>query len=355
MDTPSFTQKDLDKMPKDKLVEMTLALLNNQTELMNQVSVLTEEIRVMNQRKYGRKTESVSALQLSFDFGFNEAEAAADESVPEPAIEETTRRAHTKKKGKRDDFLGKFTEHRDISVEMDKEKLDRMFGEGNYKQVSEELVRKLEHHPESFEVVDYHIAVYARKDFTVKGDELDEGQSIVRAPRPAELWQHSYVTPSLLSSILFAKYVNAVPLYRQEQAFAGSGIDISRVNMANWIIKVSELYLSKYYNVLHEKLQEQKYIHADETVVQVNKEKELGNKKQYMWVYRTEPLIDGPQIVLYDYRPGRRAEYCGDFLQHFSGMVTTDGYEAYHKLARENASRFKVAGCWAHYPRSIVI
>ncbi len=115
--------------------------------------------------------------------------------------------------------------------------------------------------------------------------------SVVRAPRPGELWQHSYVTPSLLSSILSAKYVNAVPLYRQEQAFAGSGIEISRQNMVNWIIKVSDLYLHKYYDVMHEKLQEQKYIHADETPVQVNKEKEPGNKKQYMWVYRTKPLM----------------------------------------------------------------
>ena len=110
-------------------------------------------------------------------------------------------------------------------------------------------------------------------------------------PRPGELWQHSYVTPSLLSSILSAKYVNAVPLYRQEQAFAGSGIEISRQNMVNWIIKVSDLYLHKYYDVMHEKLQEQKYMHADETPVQVNKEKEPGNKKQYMWVYRTKPLM----------------------------------------------------------------
>jgi transposase len=54
--------------------------------------------------------------------------------------------------------------------------------------------------------------------------------------------------------------------------------------------------------------------------------------------------MDGPQIVLYDYRPGRRAEYCGDFLSSFSGTITTDGYEAYHKLARENALRFKAAG-----------
>ena len=61
-----------------------------------------------------------------------------------------------------------------------------------------------------------------------------------------------------------------------------------------------------------------------------------------------ETADDGPQIVLYDYRPGRRAENCGDFLSSFSGTITADGYEACHKLARENASRFKAAGCRVH-------
>lgn len=190
--------------------------------------------------------------------------------MPEPSIEETTRRAHRKTKGKLEKFLGKFTKHTDINVGIDNERLDRIFGKGNYKQIGQDIVHKPEHHLETFEIIDYHIAIYARKDFTKTGDALDEGQSIVRAPRPAELWQHSYVTPSLLSSILFAKYVNAVPLYRQEQAFAGSGIEISRENMANWIIKVSDLYLHKYYDVMHKKLQAQKYIHADETPVQVH-------------------------------------------------------------------------------------
>lgn len=99
MEAPQFAQKDLKNMPREKLVDMTLALLNNQAELISQVAVLTEEIRVMNQRKYGRKTESVSELQLAFDFGFNEAEDAADKNVLEPSIEETTRHAHRKTKG----------------------------------------------------------------------------------------------------------------------------------------------------------------------------------------------------------------------------------------------------------------
>ena len=37
-----------------------------------------------------------------------------------------------------------------------------------------------------------------------------------------------------------AKYVNAVPLYRQEQEFARYGLNISRQNMANWTIQCAD-------------------------------------------------------------------------------------------------------------------
>ena len=43
-------------------------------------------------------------------------------------------------------------------------------------------------------------------------------------------------------------------------------------------------FLSTFKGADYHAFTEQKYIHADETPVQVNKEKEPGNKKQYMWV-----------------------------------------------------------------------
>ena len=45
----------------------------------------------------------------------------------------------------------------------------------------------------------------------------------------------------------------------------------------------------------------------------------------------------------------------GKFLDAFTGTLVTDGYQVYHSLAKDAETQFKVAGCWAHYPRSIVI
>ena len=47
------------------------------------------------------------------------------------------------------------------------------------------------------------------------------------------------VSCSLLSGIWNAKYVNAVPLYRQEQEFQRMGVSIDRGEMAHWMICIS--------------------------------------------------------------------------------------------------------------------
>jgi transposase len=72
------------------------------------------------------------------------------------------------------------------------------------------------------------------------------------------------VSPSMLGFIMDKKYNQAMPLYRQEKEFINFGIDISRQNMANWIIKGSEKWLKPLYDRLHEKLLEERIIHSDE-------------------------------------------------------------------------------------------
>ena len=50
------------------------------------------------------------------------------------------------------------------------------------------------------------------------------------------------VSCSLLSGIWNAKYVNAVPLYRQEQEFQRMGVSIDRGEMAHWTILCAVRY-----------------------------------------------------------------------------------------------------------------
>lgn len=341
MSIPNLSENDLKKMPKDVLVSMIIGLQSSIDELNRTVSILSEQIKVMNQRSYGRKSEKVSVIQLELELGLNEAEATADPGEQEPSLEEAAPRKK-RPAGKREEDIKKITNHRTVPVEIAEEELDRIFGKGNWKKLPPQIITKLEHIPAAFEAVTYNIGVYAEKN----------GDRIVRAAKPTELWQNSIATPSLVASIIFGKYVNAVPLYRQEKTYAENNINISRATMANWLIAASERYLKYYYDALKKELLKHKYLHGDETSVEVSKDGRKTGALSYMWVYTTEEKTAAPgRIVLYDYQKTRSHEHPKEFLRGFSGTLTTDGYQAYHKLEKEDPESFKVAGCWVHAKR----
>ena len=231
--------KVLSGMTSTALFEYVHSLEDTVASLSNNVANLTEQIRIMNERTYGRKTETAAVLDMpQLDLGLNEAESLADEKEPEPVLEEA---APKKKKaiGKATD-LQKITNHRDEYIELTDEELNKKYGEGKWKHLPYEIINKLEHLPASFEAVTYHIGVYARND----------DQTIVRAPHPTELFPKSIATPSLVASILYAKYVKAIPLYRLEQAYQQNDVSISRAVMANWVIKGSQEYLIYLYDAM---------------------------------------------------------------------------------------------------------
>ena len=124
MGSTDFTPETLSQMPKEDLVQMVIGLLNNQKEMAKNLEILTQQIAIMNQHTYGRKTESVSALQMSFGFGFNEPEAIADPAQSDPSLEEAAP-ARRKKKTQPKDNIAKVTNYETVNLELPKEELDR--------------------------------------------------------------------------------------------------------------------------------------------------------------------------------------------------------------------------------------
>ena len=148
---------------------------------------------------------------------------------------------------------------------------------------------------------------------------------------------------------MYQKYVNSLPLYRQEADFKRLyGIDISRATIANWIIKNSEFFLPLY-GLFQEKLVEGRYAMADETPLQVLKEPgRRAETQSYMWVFRSGEF-DKEQIVLFHYSRTRAGETAKEFLEGFHGYLMTDGYGGYNKL--KDCIR---TSCWAHVRRYLI-
>ena len=160
---------------------------------------------------------------------------------------------------------------------------------------------------------------------------------------------HSLASPSSVAHVMYQKYVQGVPLYRQEKDWERMGISLSRATMANWVIRCSEDFFEPIISHLKKKLLQRDIIHVDETTVQVLKED--GKKpqtKSYMWLYRTGSECKTP-IILYDYQPSRSGKNAADYLEGFNGYAHSDGYSGYNKLTEVIR-----CGCWAHLRRKFI-
>lgn len=312
-----------------------------------QIELLAEQIRIMNQRRFGRKSESSLSEddgQMSiYDF-FNSAEYLVEDDLKEPEISEVVIPSYrrSRPKGKREvDLEG--LPARVIQHEFSEEELARLFPEG-YKELPEVVYKRLNIIPETFLVDEHHVHVYASKK--------NDGR-IIKAPRPADLFRDSIATPTLVATVMNAKYTNAMPLDRQVRMFKANGINLSTNTLANWMIKSAENYLSLLYDLLHKGIYDSRIIHADETPVKVMRleGRNISNGKQtYMWVYRSRPSEVSHPIILYEWQPSRRSDHPREFLKNFSGTVITDGYQVYHSLGNERKD-LAVAGCWIHARR----
>lgn len=345
-----YTEEQLNTVDKSLLIQMFL----NQQE---QLETLTTEVRSLNEKmqlmmeqlvlakrnRFGRSSEKMEdAGQISFMevdgtiIFFNEAEAVYDPDAPEPEQLEEPVPHSVKRKGKKEQDLSGLPTER-IDHYMTEEELIAEFGKNGWKQLPDAISRRYRFVPAKVEVEEHHIGVYSDK----------KDGHMIKAKHPRGLLHGSPVSPTLAAAIMNGKYVNAVPLYRLEQEFKRYGLAITRQNMANWMIRLGEEYLSVLYDYLHRKLYDYHVIQADETPVLVNHDGRPAGSKSYMWVYRSGYMYPEEQIVLYEYQRTRNASHPREFLKDFSGICVTDGYQVYHTLEKEKED-LTIAGCWVH-------
>lgn len=141
------------------------------------------------------------------------------------------------------------------------------------------------------------------------------------------------------------KFVDAMPLYRQEQEFKRFNILLSRQNLSNRMIAGLKI-LKPISDRLKENLLTKDILHADETTLEVLCEPgRPAQTNSYMWLYKTS-RFDHP-IVIYDYYEGRSGDFPNRFLSGFKGYLHVDGYTGYRMLEPD----VKLSGCWAHVRR----
>ena len=349
---PMFTAEQLNRMSRENLIELMQVMQKQQqkTETKLQLmeekqkelefinAMLSERLTLDRRRRFGASSEKYAEGYEQLNL-FNEAEAALDEE--ETAEEKIEVASHKRKKhtGKKEEDLSGFEVTERIEYKLTGE--DRYCpdcGE-KYKVVTKETVKRLKFVPASFEVVEEISYVYS----------CPECGAMKRMEKVPGLIKGSIATPSLVAGIMNAKYVNGMPLAGQEREFARYGLKLSTKTMANWIISCADHYLKLVYDRMKEEFLKSRYIHCDETRLQVIDEPgQQGCTQNWMWVYLTDRYSEAPQMVLFDYERTRSGYHPKNFLGNkFEGYLTCDGYQAYHGLK----DSVTVTGCFTHARR----
>ena len=320
-------------------------LLAENDMLKKKLDHMSEILANAQRARFGQSSEKRSyvmkdANQVSL---FNEAEAEQDPKAPEPTEETLTVAAQTRKKKRTIEELTAELPVEEVVIELPEDQRTCDKCGGTFVQIGKKFVsQQLIIIPRQCRLVKYYSCTYACKKC-----ETDTGYAhIVTTVTPPPLMKHSLASPSTVADIMVRKYVDGLPLARQEKIWQREGVELSRATMANWVIQTAQSWLKPVYRRMKKHLLSCSVIHADETVVQVLKEPDKpATSKSRMWVYASNER-SGKPIRYFEYRPDRSGKHAAKFLKDFSGCLVTDGYSGYNQVS--GAIR---CGCWAHMRR----
>jgi len=202
----------------------------------------------------------------------------------------------------------------------------------------------------------HYVIAYKRAKYVPKHDDVPgAGQGVSIAARPDQILPKALAHSSVIADVVVRKFVDGLPLYRQEQIYAREGIDLSRQTMSGWVIQLHER-LSPLMTAMQRFLHQGRTLHIDETRLQVLNEPGRENSQlSYMWAY-VGGLPDKP-VVWFQYADSRGGEVPKHFLcanDEPPGMyLVTDGYEGYNALS-QSPGILAHAACWAHVRRRFV-
>lgn len=159
-------------------------------------------------------------------------------------------------------------------------------------------------------------------------------------------------TEALLAHVLVNKYSDHLPLYRQAQIFARSGVTLDRSTLANWVGRAC-WWLTPLHELMLSTILSSPRVFADDTTLPVLDPGEGRTKTGRLWCYAVDNRPwNGPghPAAAYVYSENRKAEHPTEHLKGFRGLLQTGGYTGFLRLAGAD-SAIKLAFCWVHTRR----
>lgn len=334
-----IAEDDLDALDPEQLRQALRASRAEAAFKQAVIDKLTHENAVLKRLKFAAKSEAYSAEQKSLLDETLDTDLAAVAAEIE-AMRPLGKRPDEKRQPRREK-LPPHLPRRDFHHEPQ----DTTCGCGTPMQrIGEDVAEKLDYEPGVF-TVERHI----RGKWVCRCCE-----KLVQAPVAPHVVDKGLPTAGLLAQVLVAKYLDHLPLYRQEGIFERAGHLIARSTLAQWVGECG-VQLQPLVDALAAELLRQPVLHADETPVAMLKPGQGKTHRAYLWSYcstQCNPI----KAVVFDFTDSRGGQHVRDFL----GLPGTPGKPGWQgKLVCDDFSGYKACfelgvtevGCMAHARR----
>ena len=312
----------LDRLNADELRGL---LIESQAK----IDKLTYELAYYKRQRYGVKAEHLSPEQAQL---FEETADADLAAMTEELEQLSASPAKEKAQAKRKPLP---TELPRTEIHHDPESTTCACG-CQMKRIGEDVAEKLDYTPGTFTVERHISGKWA----------CAQCETLVQAPVPAHVIDKGIPTTGLLAQVLIAKYLDHLPLYRQEAIFGRAGLAIPQSTLAHWVGQMG-VALQPLVDALKAEMLAHPVLHADETPVAMLDPGAGKTHRAYLWSYSIgafEPI----KAVVYDFAESRAGQHARDFLGDWRGTLVCDDYSGYKALIAQGVTE---AGCMAHARR----
>ena len=312
----------LDRLNADELRGL---LIESQAK----IDKLTYELAYYKRQRYGVKAEHLSPEQAQL---FEETADADLAAMTEELEQLSASPAKEKAQAKRKPLP---TELPRTEIHHDPESTTCACG-CQMKRIGEDVAEKLDYTPGTFTVERHIRGKWA----------CAQCETLVQAPVPAHVIDKGIPTTGLLAQVLIAKYLDHLPLYRQEAIFGRAGLAIPQSTLAHWVGQMG-VALQPLVDALKAEMLAHPVLHADETPVAMLDPGAGKTHRAYLWSYSIgafEPI----KAVVYDFAESRAGQHARDFLGDWRGTLVCDDYSGYKALIAQGVTE---AGCMAHARR----
>jgi transposase len=319
------------------------------------IDALTHEIRVLRHLRFTAKTEGLSAPQALLFGEALEEDIAAVQTRLEQLLPPTPVIAAKNTAPKRQALPAHLAR-----VDVCLEPAQTACGCGQAMQrIGQDVSERLDYTPGTFSVQRHIRGVWACKCCAHMRQE----------PMPAQIVEGGMPTAALLAQVLVAKYDDHLPLYRQSEIYARSGVELARSTLSAWVGQCG-VALAPIAQALKAQLLKSAVLHADESPITILGK--AGKKTRgYIWAYASGKQ-EAASAVVFEIKAGRGGQYARDFLVHerqgppplggepedvakrWAGHLVVDDYGGYKALFAQKADADQAiveVGCWAHVRR----